>query len=174
MELIEFAEKQGEEAAKFSLATLEQARARCHQLLVLLLGGAGALAGVGLAQLAQNRWVAAAALAVALWWFGVAAWVALRGLRSSPVTAWAHEGVTVLDMHEKWQAYNGELAQEGKPAIDVLTEVRRASLRDMQVSAEQYRTASTYAARSLDQAYVVTALTPVPLFLVALLAAYFG
>ena len=43
MELIEFAEKRGEEAAKFSLATLELARARAHNLLVLLLGGEGGI-----------------------------------------------------------------------------------------------------------------------------------
>ena len=174
MELIEFAEQQGQEAAKFSLATLDGARLRCHQFLVLLLGGAGALSGVGLAQLPQNLWVALAALAAALWWFSVAAWVAVRGLRSSPVSAWAHEGTTVLAMQSKWDAYNAALAQEGKPSIDVLTEVRRSTLRSMQASAEQYRTASTYAARALDQAYVATAFTPAPLLLAALLANYFG
>ena len=66
MELLDYAEQQGQEAAKFSLATLERARARCHQFLVLLLGGAGAFAGVGLTQWGAHRWVGAAALAVAL------------------------------------------------------------------------------------------------------------
>lgn len=174
MELLEFAEAQGQEAVKFSLATLEQARTRCHQFLVLLLGGAGALAGVGLAQWGQYRWVGAAALFVALWWFAVAAWVALRGLRTSPVTAWAHQGVTVLEMHDQWQAYSAELVQEGKPGVDVMNEVRKSTLRSMRSSADEYRTASTYAAAALDQAYVATALTPVPLLVLALLSAYFG
>lgn len=174
MGLIEFAEKQGEEAAKFSLATLEQARARCHQLLVLLLGGAGALAGVGLAQVAQNRWMAVAALAVALWWFAAAAWVVLRGLRSSPVRSWSQQGTTILELHAKWQRYATELVQEGKPAIDVMTEVRTSALRNMRDSADEYRTASTYAAHALDQAYAVTAFTPLPLLLVAIAANYFG
>lgn len=43
MELIDFAEKRGEEAAKFSLATMDINRARAHTLLSLLLGGAGAV-----------------------------------------------------------------------------------------------------------------------------------
>lgn len=174
MGLLDFAEQQGQEAAKFSLATLEQARARCHQFLVLLLGGAGAFAGVGLTQWGPYRWVGAAALAVALWWFAVAAWVALRGLRSSPVTAWAHEGATVLEMHAKWQVYSDELVQEGEACINVLDEVRQSALRSMRTSADGYRAASTYAAAALDQAYIATALTPVPLLLLALTAAYFG
>lgn len=173
MDVLDLAEAQGQEAARFSLATLEMARTRCHQFLVLLLGGAGALAGVGLTQWAQSHWVAVAALAVALWWFGVAAWVALRGLRSSPVRSWSHQGTSILELHRQWEAYNAELAQEGKPGVNVMSEVRQSALRSMRNTADEYRTASTYAARALDQAYVTTALTPMPLLLVALLAGYF-
>jgi len=174
MELIEFAEKQGEEAAKFSLATLEGARLRCHQFLVLLLSGAGALCGVGLSQWAQNRFMAAPALVVSMWWFMVAAWIAVRGLRSSLVTAWTHEGVTVLEMHHRWEVYNAELLNEGKSNVNPMNEVRRSVLRGMQQSAEQYRTASTYAARALDQAYLATAATPIWIALSVSAQVYFG
>lgn len=163
MEVIEFAESQGQEAAKFSLVTLEQARTRCHQFLVLLLGGAGALAGVGISQWGSNRIAALMAAAVALWWFATAAWLALRGLRSSPVRSWTYQGVTVLELEQQWTAYAAEVSKDGAAPVDVLAEVRRSALRAMETSAEQYRTASTYAARALDQAYVICALTPVPI-----------
>ena len=164
MEILDFAETQCHEATKFSLTTLEMARTRCHQLLVLLLGGAGALAGVGISQWGANRIAAWAAVTVAIWWFCTAAWVALRGLRSSPVRSWAYQGTSVLELEAKWLTYFKEVPQDGPaPAVDVLAEVRRSSLRIASVAAEEYRTASTYAARALDQAYVVCALTPVPL-----------
>ncbi len=174
MELLDYAEAQGAEAAKFSLATLEQARIRCHQFMVLLLGGAGALSGVGLAQWPHYRWMGTLALAAALWWFATAAWVAVRGLRSSPVRSWSHQGATVLDLHEKWIAYSAELVQEGKPAVDALSELRQSALRQQQKSAEEYRDASTYAARALDQAHVAIALTPVVATALAALAIYLG
>lgn len=164
MDILDFAEAQCHEASKFSLTTLEMARARCHQLLVLLLGGAGALAGVGISQWAANRGASWVAAAVALWWFCAAAWVVLRGLRSSPVRSWASQGTSVLELERQWLAYAQDLVQQsGAAAVDVLSEVRRSSLRSAAAAADEYRTASTYAARALDQAYVFCALTPVPL-----------
>jgi hypothetical protein len=172
MDLLDYAEHQGTEAAKFSLATLTEARQRCHHLLVLLLGGAGALAGVGLAQWHGHRWAAVAALAVALWWFAVSAWLTLRGLRTSPVTAWAYDGTAVLEMHQNWQAYGAERALENE-MVNVPHEVRSSVIRGMQRSAEQYRAASGPAMRALDRAYLGVACTPAPLALVGLVA-YLG
>ena len=93
MELIDFAEKRGEEAAKFSLATMDINRARAHTLLSLLLGGAGAGVVLALSQHSLERpLLTVLAFAVSLWWFGLAAWLAVRGLRTSPVRPWAGGG----------------------------------------------------------------------------------
>lgn len=169
-EVLEFAEKQGHEAAKFSLATLELARARCHQLVMLLFGGAGALLGLAIGQYGANRTAAVLAGVVAVWWFLVAAWVLMRGLKSAPVRSWAQTGVTVLELERQWQGYAQEAAkEEGAAAVNVAHEVRQSALRNAAGAAEEYREASTLAARALDQALMACAATPLLIFIALVL-----
>lgn len=168
MELIEFAERQGEEAAKFSLATLDFNRARCHTLLVLLLGGAGGAIGVAVAAGAGSL-MAVAAVAASLWWFGLAAYLAVRGLRTSPVRSWTSEGPSVLRKAQEWRAYAAQVAEGGGEPLDALLSLREQQLRVQQAAAEEYRAASTQSAKALDQAYLLAALTPLPIAAVVLL-----
>lgn len=173
MELIEFAEKQGEEAVKFSLSTLELNRARCHTLLALLLGGAGAMAGLGI-HAGAKPWVPWLALSVSVWWFALAAYLALRGLRTSPVWSWTSEGVSVLKKAQEWQAYTAEVAQEGSVPPDAFAKLREQQLGVQQAAAEQYRLASTQSARALDHTYLLSAFTPLSLLAGALLYRFLG
>ena len=94
------AERHSQAAAQFSLAGLEDARKRAHTLLVLLMAGGSALAGVGLARWASAPTLAVAALAGAVWWFALAAYVAWRGNTTAEVRAWATPDV--LAEHDKW------------------------------------------------------------------------
>lgn len=165
MELIEFAEKRGEEAAKFSLATLELARARAHNLLVLLLGGAGSLAALALAQENTHPRLTVFAVTVALCWFGLAAWLAVRGLRTSPVRTWAGEGKRILRKGAEWQRYVDDVVAEGGLPQDALLLLRKQELELMADASEEYRAASTQCATALDHAYVFAALTPYPALL---------
>lgn len=66
MEILDFAEQQGQRAAAFSLATLDANRQRSHSLLVLLLGGAGAMGGLALGMAPGNALLTLAAFSVAV------------------------------------------------------------------------------------------------------------
>lgn len=160
MDVLDFAEQQGQKAAAFSLATLEFNRQRAHALLVLLLGGAGAMGGLAISQ-AALLWVAAAAGSVALWWFACAAWLALRALRTQPIRTWAGEGWPLVEKAREFEAYVKQATLEGEVVPDALTLLREAQLRKMQAAANEYRDASTIAAIALDQAYKAAAFTPV-------------
>lgn len=174
MELIEFAEKRGEEAAKFSLATLDVGRARAHNLLNLLLGGAGAVVMLALSQGATRPWLVVVAGTLAVWWFGLAAWLAVRGLRTSPVRTWAGEGKRILRKGAEWQAYAKEVLAEGGQPKDALLSLRERELELMAEASEEYRIASTQCAAALDRVYLLAALTPLPVLVVGGIYCFFG
>jgi len=176
MDVLDFAESQGRLAAAFSLANLDLTRQRAHALLVLLLGGAGAMGGLAISQ-ASAPWVALAAGGVSLWWFACAAWLALRALRTKPIRSWAGEGWPLIEKARELDDYVKQSAAEGKEVSGTLTLLREVQLRKMQRAADEYRAASTLAASALDQAYKAAAFTPVvPVFALGLLwcARYFG
>lgn len=174
MELIEFAEKRGEEAAKFSLGTLDVGRARAHNLLVLLLGGAGAMVGLVMAHGAARPLVALLGGVVAVWWFGLAAWLAVRGLRTSPVRTWAGEGARILRKGAEWEKYEADTLAEGGQPNPALLSLRRQELELMADAAAEYRSASTQCAAALDCVYLLAALTPLPMLLVWSVSYFWG
>lgn len=174
MELIEFAERRGEEAAKFSLATLDAVRARAHNLLGLLLGGAGAVVVLALSQGAAKPWLTWVASAVALWWFALAAWLAVRGLRTSPVRTWAGEGARILRKAAEWEGYARKVLAEGGLFKDPLLSLREQELELMAEASAEYREASTRCAAALDLVYLLSALTPLPVLAAALLYRFLG
>jgi len=169
MGVLDFAESQGKLAAAFSLANLDFNRQRAHALLVLLLGGAGAMGGLAISQ-ASDLCVAVAAWSMSLWWFACAAWLALRALRTQPIRSWAGEGWPLIEKAREFDDYVKQSAIEGGVVLDTLTLLREAQLRKMQKAADEYRVASTIAAIALDQAYKAAALTPmVPVLVLGLL-----
>ena len=159
MELIEYAERSGQQQALFSLATLDGIRQRCHALLVLLLGGAGAAAVLALGS-SGKPWLAVATAAVAVYWFGIAAYLAVRGLRTSPVRSWASRGTHVMAKAEAWQAYAADLVGEGAAPVDAMYKLRAQELEVMADAASGYIAASTQGAGALDRAYLLAAGTP--------------
>lgn len=165
MEILDFAEAQGQRAAAFSAATLEISRQRANALLVLLLGGAGAMGGVAISQAAAHGCAAIAAACVAAWWFALAAWLALRALRTQPVRSWAGDGWALLEHAKLLDAYVKQAVLDGQTTADTLTLLREMELRKAQKALNEYRIASTAAAAALDQAYKGAALTPVALAL---------
>lgn len=165
---IDFAEGQGHEAARFSLQGLNDARQRAHNLLLVLLGGGAGMGSLGLAQLVQGPLLGWAALAGAAWWFGVALFVALRGLRSAEVRGWASG--TVVSHYDKWCAYALEQQAEGGPTIEPFLELRRQLLEQVADAADGYRQASTVAYAALDIAYKLMAATPLAAAFAAVVA----
>lgn len=167
-EVIELAEKNSQEVARFSLAGLEEARKRANALLVLLLAGGGALGGLGLArsETLAHLPLAAAALAGALHWFALAAYVAWRANTTAPVRSWATPGMA-LGSYEKWKAYaqaaNAESAARGDVGsdVDALQELRLEAVRNCERAASEYRSASGAAFAVVDRAYRLAACMPV-------------
>lgn len=158
------AERHSQAVAQFSLAGLEDARKRAHTLLVLLMAGGSALAGVGLARWASTPTMAVAALAGAVWWFALAAYVAWRGNTTAEVRAWATPDV--LGEHEKWRNYTrqaqAEAAAHGEPEpASTETELRCELVRNCNLAAAGYRAASLAAFAVVDTSYRLAALAPV-------------
>lgn len=159
MDHIELAEYNSREAAKFSYDGLLQSRKRAHQVLLLMLGGGAGLGALGLERFGDSPVISGAALAASALWFVLARRVTRDALNSSPVRAWAQ--CDLLSHYAEWQRYNKELVDEGKPAIDPLTELRAASLRSTDKAAAEYREASTKSFVAVDEALSHLATTPV-------------
>lgn len=157
MNALDVAEFNTRESAKFSLEGLHTARTRAHALLLVMLGGGGALGAVGLAQLVAAPLLGTAALAASAWWFAWAAWVARRALTSAPVRSWAVPGLA--DKHQEWLDYAKEAAMAGT-TVDALSELRLSALRSAERAAAEYREASTAAYSAVDTAYKMLAATP--------------
>lgn len=161
MDVLDFAELQGQRSVAFALANLDLSRQRSHALLVLLLGGAGAMSGVAISQAAAGMWVSVAAGSIALWWFALAAWLAMRALRTQVVRSWAGEGWPLVEHAKSLDDYVKQAAIEGETVPDTLTLLREMELRKALSASAEYRVASTIAAAALDQAYKGAAFTPV-------------
>ncbi|HEY5582562.1 MAG TPA: hypothetical protein VIK56_15635 [Rhodoferax sp.] len=163
MEILDFAEAQGQRNAAFSLETLELMSKRAHALLSLLLGGAGAAGAYALGQIGKpgGAWSLGALGAVSLWWFVLAAWVALRALRTQEVRAPACDGQALVEHARALDDYIKQAKYEGESPADVLTLLREGELMTLQKTADDYRSASKSIAQALDRAYLWIAITPV-------------
>lgn len=162
MELLEVLEFNSREAAKFSFDGLKEGRARAYALLLLLMGGGGGLGALGLSMWGSRPSLAAAALAGAVWWFAGAAWLAWRALTSASISSWAP--ANLLGHHEDWKKYKNELLQEGDLAksdnVDLVRELRLASIRAADKARDEYRQASSRVFVAVDCVYRAMVLTP--------------
>lgn len=156
--VIDLAELHSAGAAAFSFEGVKDARQRGSALLVVLLGGGGALGGLGLTQWTTSQPVSLAALAASVYWFGIAAYLAWEALRSSHVRSWHTQGL--VESLPTWEAYASELIGEGQ-ATNGLDELRKSAIRNMETAAAEYRSASTAAMSAIDNSYVLMSLTPI-------------
>lgn len=162
MEILDFAEKQGQRSAAFSLETLELMSKRATTLLTLLLGGAGATGAYALGQIGKpgSLWALCALGAVSLWWFSLAAWVTVCAMKTQVVSAPAGGGLALLEQAKKYDDYIKQAKIEGESPADCLTLLREMELRILMKSQDGYRNASALTARALDVAYIGAAATP--------------
>ena len=164
MDELTFIEQQGQRNAAFSLENWELMNKRTHALLTLLLGGAAGTGAYALGQLGKpgGQWVLWALGTVALWWFVLAAWVAVRALRTQEVRAPAGDGQRLLEhLRGPLAAYIKQAHLDGEDPADGLTLLREGELWVLQKTTAGYRASSTRIAKTLDYAYVGAAVTPV-------------
>ncbi len=174
MEPLDYIEAQAQKSAAFSLETLELMTKRAYALLTLFLAGAGTAGTFALNQLAKSegRFVMWALGAVSLWWFCLAAWVALRALQSREVRPPANSGADLLSYLQGPLAdYCKELEAEGQAQPSGLALLREGEIKVLAQTAKQYTAASTQIATALDAAYRGAICTPLVAF-VGLLPAW--
>jgi hypothetical protein len=116
-----------------------------------------------------GAWLVWAVGSLSLWWFGLAAWLALRAVSPREVRAPANSGYILL------QQLRGPMADyaktQSKPedsASLALTLLREAELENLHETASKYRAASKAIAGELDLIYRCAAASPLCI-LVALL-----
>lgn len=164
MESIDYIEAQASKNAAFRLETMELLNKRGHAMLVLLLGGAGAAGAYALGRLGQpgGVWSFCALAPIALWWFGLAAWGAVKVCSTQEIYPPTNEPRKLLDYLEgPLEVYRAELTSEGQQPEAALVLLRRHELLSLQKRIDGYvQNNSTVAAR-LDRVYLCAAGTPI-------------
>lgn len=164
MQEIDYLEDQARRNAAFSLDNLDKINQRAQGLLTLLLGGAGgagvyALGQLGKAEAVQVVWALAS---LSLWWFGLAALLAVRAVPTREVRAPANDGLTLLrQLQGPFTEYVKVATAAGESPRDAFTLVREAELKVLHDTAAIYRNASSGIAAVLDKAYLCMAASPV-------------
>lgn len=169
MTYLDYIEEQARRNVGFSLETLELLTKRSHTLLAMLLGGAGAVGSIALAQWAagSSAWLLAPLAAVSLWWFLLAYLVLTRALATRVVKAPAGQPGRLLDyLQGPLTTYVQQKLAESGEMLDPLTLLREGEIRKQEEAGALAREASNGVADALELAYTLVACTPV----VALLA----
>ncbi|WP_092002930.1 hypothetical protein [Polaromonas sp. OV174] len=164
MDSLDYIEAQAGKNAAFRLETMELLNKRGHAMLALLLGGAGAAGAYALGRLGQPDalWSFSALVPVALWWFGLAAWVAVKICRTQELYPPTNEPQKLLEyMEGPLEVYRAELTAEGRQPESALVMLRRSELLSRQSRIDGYVKNNMTVAARLDRAYLCAAATPV-------------
>lgn len=164
MDELTFLEDQARRNAAFSLDNLDKLNQRVNALLALLLGGAGGAGAYALGQIGKpgSVWMLSALGALSIWWFILAAWVAMRAMRTREVRAPANDGLALLrHLRGPLMDYINQARQAGESPKDGLTLLREGELEVLHDTAAIYRAASDSIATVLDRVYVCAAASPV-------------
>ena len=122
--------------------------------------GVYALGQLGKPGAVQVLWALAA---LSLWWFGLAAWLALRAVPTREVRAPANDGLALLDhLQGPLANYVTTATAAGEVPRDAFTLLREGELRVLHDTADIYRSASSAIAMELDRVYLCVAASPVP------------
>lgn len=161
MEAIDYMEREATRTLGVLVAEYAASHERVYKLLTLLVGGAGALGSYTLSRLAAKsalvEWLPLAILA--LWWFGVAAWLMWRGVQSHRLGVGATPNVLGSSYTAKGGDFGVARADENQLA---LVNTRLAELATQQVRIQDYGDACAARARAMDAAYWAAAASPVP------------
>lgn len=165
---IDYLEDQARRNAAFSLDNMDRLTQRAQGMLTLLLGGAGGAGAYALGQIGRPDavWAVASLGAVSLWWFALAAWVAVRLLVPHHVRPPAADGLSSLNY------LRGPLAQwaqkAGKTKDDQLLVMREQELQNLHNTAAEYRGVNGYMARHIRLINCCAAASPLPALLALL------
>jgi hypothetical protein len=174
-EELNFVLESSRENARFTLSGLDLARSRAHALLLLLMTGGAGMGSLGLARWGDVPYFSVVMLASALWWFAWAAWVAWRALTSSSVRSWSPGHL--LQTHEDWCRYRGELLSEGQLAqansVVVFDKLKLDAIHAANLARQEYAVASAKAFAAVDLAYKAVACTPLLAGLVGLVWGFY-
>lgn len=161
MEPLDYMEREATRTLGLLMAEYAASHERVYRLLTLLVGGAGALGSYTLSRLTARaslvEWLPLAALA--LWWFGSAAWLMWRGVQSHRLGVGATPNVLGASYAAKGGDFGVERADENKLA---LVKTRLAELATQQDRIQDYLKACAARAVAMDKAYWAAAASPVP------------
>lgn len=164
MDALDYIEAQASKNAAFRLETMELLNKRGHAMLALLLGGAGAAGAYALGRLGQSdAMLSLSALGpIAVWWFGLAAWVAMKVCRTQEIYPPTNEPQKLIEYLEgPLEVYRAELTAEGQQPEAALVMLRRGELLSLQKRIDGYVKNNIAVAAQLDKAYLCAAATPV-------------
>lgn len=163
MEALDYIEEQGRAHAAYSVETFEQMNKRCYALLTMVLGFASAVGSYLLANAGQvnARWVVFSLGAASLWWYAIAGWLLIAGLRTVPILPPGNTPQRLLGhLHGELTTWAQGIQTSGKPAPDLVNALREGQLEHMSQSIVEHQAASLTKGRVLDRAYSALAVSP--------------
>lgn len=162
---LDYLEDQARRNAAFSLENMDKLTQRAQGLQTLLLGGAGGAGAYALGQIGKpgGLWAVAALGVLSLWWFALAAWLAVKALPTHDVRAPAGDGWALLEH------LRGPLAQwakdVGEPPENHFPRLREGELKNLTETARRYREVNARLADRIDRIGVCAAFSPLPALL---------
>lgn len=168
MDELTYLEDQARRYAAFSLDSMDRLGARATTMLTLTLGGAGSAGAYALGQIGKPDavWVLAALGALSLWWFGLAAIIALGAMPARTVRPPANDAHALLrHLRGPLADYAAQTSQASGQAIDALTQLREGELANLSATAADYRAQNAKVARVMDWVYRCAAASPAPALL---------
>lgn len=159
MEPIDYMERETTRTLGLLMAEYAASHERVYKLLTLLIGGAGALGSYALTRLAAPAMQWAPLLALAVWWFGIAAYLMARGVQSHRLGVGGTPNVLCGSFVQKGGDFGTERQQENQLA---LTNTRLAELTTHQERIMAYGRACSARAHAMDKAYWAAAASPLP------------
>lgn len=159
MEPIDYIERETTRTLGLLMAEYAASHERVYKLLTLLIGGAGALGSYALTRLSAPPLQWAPLLALTAWWFGVAAYLMVRGVQSHWLGWGGTPNVLCGSFVQKGGDFGADRLQENQLA---LTNTRLEELAAHQERIVAYGKACSARARAMDAAYWAAAASPLP------------
>jgi hypothetical protein len=168
---LDYLEELSRRRTEYALDNLDRMKDRAYLLLTMLLGGAGGAGGFALGQIGSPYavWVVAGLGALSVWWFVLAAVLAVAALKTRLVLPSERDGQTLLEhLRGPLADYVVAAKNNGESPRDAFTILRENDLKSARAAATSYRDASEAVGTILDWTYRFLAATPLVIFAVFL------